>query len=53
MILAPTPLWGLGWTFRSGAFDAWLADEVGQERLAGVYTGAPRSTASPGSSESG
>ena len=30
-------IWGLGWTFLSGAFDAWLADEVGEERLAGVY----------------
>jgi len=43
--LAPSPtavllamaLWGLGWTFRSGAEDAWLADEVGEERLARAY----------------
>ena len=34
-ILAANALWGFGYTFTSGAFDAWLADEVGQERLAG------------------
>ena len=36
-IIAANALWGFGYTFTSGAFDAWLADEVGQERLAGVY----------------
>ena len=36
-ILAANALWGVGYTFTSGATDAWLADEVGQERLAGVY----------------
>jgi DHA3 family tetracycline resistance protein-like MFS transporter len=36
-ILAANALWGFGYTFTSGAFDAWLADEVGRERLAGVY----------------
>jgi len=36
-ILAANALWGFGYTFTSGAIDAWLADEVGQERLAGVY----------------
>ena len=30
-------VWGFGWTFLSGAFDAWLADEVGEERLGGIY----------------
>lgn len=30
-------VWGFGWTFLSGAFDAWLAGEVGEERLAGIY----------------
>jgi DHA3 family tetracycline resistance protein-like MFS transporter len=24
-------LWGLGWTFTSGALDAWLVDEVGED----------------------
>ena len=36
-IIAAAALWGFGYTFTSGAFDAWLADEVGPERLAGVY----------------
>ncbi|HXH88657.1 MAG TPA: MFS transporter [Gaiellaceae bacterium] len=36
-VLAAYAVWGLGWTFLSGAFDAWLADEVGEERLGGVY----------------
>jgi DHA3 family tetracycline resistance protein-like MFS transporter len=35
-ILAAYVLWGIGWTFTSGAMDAWLADEVGEERLARV-----------------
>lgn len=25
-------IWGLGFTFTSGAYDAWLVDEIGQER---------------------
>lgn len=29
--------WGAGWTFRSGAEDAWLADELGS----GEWTGGP------------
>jgi len=37
VILAASALWGLGWTFRSGAEDAWLADEVGPERLGASY----------------
>ncbi|HEY7719892.1 MAG TPA: MFS transporter [Pedococcus sp.] len=36
-VLAGMALWGLGWTFRSGAEDAWLADEVGRERLGAAY----------------
>lgn len=36
-ILAAYALWGFGYTFTSGAMDAWLADEVGEERLTGVY----------------
>jgi len=36
-IIAASALWGFGYTFTSGAFDAWLADEVGPQRLAGVY----------------
>jgi DHA3 family tetracycline resistance protein-like MFS transporter len=37
VILAAAALTGFGWTFRSGAEDAWLADEVGPERMANVY----------------
>ena len=37
VILAASALMGFGWTFKSGAEDAWLADEVGPDRLAGAY----------------
>ena len=30
-------IWGLGYTFTSGADDAWIADEVGEEGLEGIY----------------
>ncbi len=36
-ILAAMALLGFGWTFKSGAIDAWLADEVGPERLGREY----------------
>src|SRR6478735_1867078 len=36
-IIAASALWGFGYTFTSGAFDAWLADDVGRENLAGIY----------------
>lgn len=36
-VIAGMAVWGFGWTFRSGAEDAWLADEVGQERLGAAY----------------
>ena len=36
-ILVAAAIWGAGWTFRSGAEDAWLADEIGPERLGLVY----------------
>lgn len=36
-VLIAMALWGFGWTFRSGAEDAWLADEVGADRLARAY----------------
>ena len=36
-VLAGYAVWGLGWTFTSGAMDAWLADEVGVERVTSVY----------------
>jgi len=36
-VIAGMALWGFGWTFRSGAEDAWLADEVGSRGLGGSY----------------
>jgi DHA3 family tetracycline resistance protein-like MFS transporter len=36
-ILVAQVLWGVGFTFTSGAQDAWLADEVGEERLPELY----------------
>ena len=36
-VLAAAALTGFAWTFKSGAADAWLADEVGLEALAGSY----------------
>ena len=36
-VLAAYAVWGGGYTFTSGAMDAWLGDEVGEERLARVY----------------
>jgi len=37
VVLAGMALWGFGWTFRSGAEDAWLADEVGASALGTAY----------------
>lgn len=37
VVLVSQVISGLGYTFLSGAEDAWLADEVGNERLGGVY----------------
>ena len=37
LILAAAALMGYGWTFKSGAINAWLADEVGPERLGHEY----------------
>ena len=36
-VIAGMALWGFGWTFRSGAEDAWLADEVGSDRVGVAY----------------
>ena len=35
--IAAYAVWGVGWTFLSGAFDAWLADEVGAEHVGPIY----------------
>lgn len=36
-ILLAQVLWGIGETFVSGAFDAWIADEIGEEKAGRVY----------------
>jgi MFS transporter, DHA3 family, tetracycline resistance protein len=36
-VLVGMAVWGLAWTFRSGAEDAWLADEVGPALLGQAY----------------
>lgn len=36
-ILLGEMIWGLGYTFISGAEDAWLADEIGEARLTHAY----------------
>ena len=36
-ILAAQVLWGLGFTFTSGADQAWITDEVGEEKVAPVF----------------
>jgi DHA3 family tetracycline resistance protein-like MFS transporter len=36
LIIAAYALWGLGYTFQSGAYEAWIADEVGAEWLTRV-----------------
>jgi MFS transporter, DHA3 family, tetracycline resistance protein len=37
LVLVAQVIMGLGYTFLSGATDAWLADEVGQERVGAIY----------------
>ncbi|HEY9376144.1 MAG TPA: hypothetical protein VIQ02_03510, partial [Jiangellaceae bacterium] len=37
VVIAAAALWGIGWTFRSGAEDAWLADELGAGSLGVAY----------------
>ena len=36
-VMAAWALWGFGYTFTSGATDAWLADEIGVENVQAVY----------------
>jgi DHA3 family tetracycline resistance protein-like MFS transporter len=36
-ILAAQVLWGLGFTFTSGADQAWITDEVGEDKVAPVF----------------
>jgi MFS transporter, DHA3 family, tetracycline resistance protein len=37
VVLVAWALWGLGWTFMSGAYQAWITDEVGAERVGRVF----------------
>jgi len=37
VVIAAAALMGFGWTFVSGAEDAWLYDEVGEEGVRGAY----------------
>src|SRR5690349_15206678 len=37
LIIALWGFWGLSYTFTSGAEEAWIADEVGQDKVAGVF----------------
>jgi DHA3 family tetracycline resistance protein-like MFS transporter len=37
MVLVAWALWGLGWTFMSGAYQAWITDEVGAEGVGRVF----------------
>lgn len=37
-ILAAQVVWGVGYTFTSGAAQAWITDEVGEHRVAHVFT---------------
>ena len=46
-ILLAQVLWGVGYTFTSGAIDAWLADEIGEERLSPTYLRATQFSRSP------
>ena len=36
-VIAGWSVWGFGYTFTSGAADAWLADEIGVDRVRPVY----------------
>lgn len=36
-IIAAQVLWGLGYTFTSGALQAWISDEIGEENAAAVF----------------
>jgi MFS transporter, DHA3 family, tetracycline resistance protein len=37
VVIALWGLWGLSYTFTSGAFEAWLADEVGAENVGSLF----------------
>jgi DHA3 family tetracycline resistance protein-like MFS transporter len=37
LVLLAQVVWGIGFTFTSGALDAWIADEIGEERVGHAY----------------
>lgn len=37
-VLAAQVVWGIGYTFTSGALQAWITDEIGADRVAAVFT---------------
>jgi DHA3 family tetracycline resistance protein-like MFS transporter len=37
-VLATQVLWGIGYTFTPGALQAWITDEIGEDRVAPVFT---------------
>jgi DHA3 family tetracycline resistance protein-like MFS transporter len=37
IILLSQVIWGLGWTFISGAHEAWITDEIGVEKVGAVF----------------
>lgn len=37
-IVAAQVVWGIGWTFVSGAVDAWITDEVGENAVQPLFT---------------
>ena len=45
-ILLAQVMWGLGYTFTSGATEAWIADEVGEEQAGKAFLRARRSARS-------
>jgi len=37
VVLLGYAIWGLGWTFQSGALQAWITDEVGVDRVGRIF----------------
>jgi DHA3 family tetracycline resistance protein-like MFS transporter len=44
VVLAAYALWGLGYTFTSGAYEAWITDEVGAEAVGPVFARGERAS---------
>jgi DHA3 family tetracycline resistance protein-like MFS transporter len=37
VVLLAQVIWGLGWTFISGAHEAWITDEVGSDKVGSIF----------------